>query len=107
MRSGVRTRRVGLVPTEAQRSGGNHYFYQTEPTHPKEKVTTALKCPRGEACKLLPTETVGMTYKYNQFIAAHPSDWGPLGKIFQPVIDYRTGMVRFEYARPTSAVSVR
>jgi DNA-binding CsgD family transcriptional regulator len=31
-----------------------------------------------------------MTYKYNPFAAAYPSDRGPLGKIFQPVIDLRT-----------------
>lgn len=31
-----------------------------------------------------------MTYKYNPFAAAYPSDRGPIGKIFQPVIDYRT-----------------
>jgi DNA-binding CsgD family transcriptional regulator len=31
-----------------------------------------------------------MTYKYNPFTAAYPSDRGPLGKIFQPVIDFRT-----------------
>ena len=31
-----------------------------------------------------------MTYKYNPFAAAYPSDRGPLGKIFQPVIDFRT-----------------
>jgi hypothetical protein len=31
-----------------------------------------------------------MTYKYNPFTAAYPSDRGPLGKIFRPVIDFRT-----------------
>ena len=31
-----------------------------------------------------------MTYKYNPFAAAYPSDRGPIGKIIQPVIDYRT-----------------
>ena len=31
-----------------------------------------------------------MTYKYNPFAAAYPSDRGPLGKIFRPVIDFRT-----------------
>jgi DNA-binding CsgD family transcriptional regulator len=31
-----------------------------------------------------------MTYKYNPFAAAYPSDRGPLGKIFLPAIDYRT-----------------
>jgi DNA-binding CsgD family transcriptional regulator len=31
-----------------------------------------------------------MTYKYNPFTAAYPPDRGPLGKIFRPVIDYRT-----------------
>ena len=31
-----------------------------------------------------------MTYKYNPFAAAYPSDRGPLGKIFQPVFDPRT-----------------
>ncbi len=31
-----------------------------------------------------------MTYKYNPFTAAYPSDRGPLGKIFRPVLDYRT-----------------
>ncbi|MBN4064770.1 sensor domain-containing protein [Dehalococcoides mccartyi] len=31
-----------------------------------------------------------MTYKYNPFAAAYPSDRGPLGKIFQPVYDLRT-----------------
>jgi len=31
-----------------------------------------------------------MTYKYNPFAAAYPSDRGPIGKILQPVIDYRT-----------------
>jgi|APSaa5957512493_1039668.scaffolds.fasta_scaffold13450_2 DNA-binding CsgD family transcriptional regulator len=31
-----------------------------------------------------------MTYKYNPFAAAYPSDRGPLGKIFMPVIEART-----------------
>ena len=31
-----------------------------------------------------------MTYKYNPFAAAYPSDRGPLGKILQPVIDLNT-----------------
>jgi DNA-binding CsgD family transcriptional regulator len=31
-----------------------------------------------------------MTYKYNPFAAAYPSDRGPISKIFQPVIDART-----------------
>lgn len=31
-----------------------------------------------------------MTYKYNPFAAAYPSDRGPLGKIFRPVIEPRT-----------------
>jgi len=38
----------------------------------------------------LPHDTIGMTYKYNPFAAAYPSDRGPISKIFQPVIDYRT-----------------
>ncbi len=31
-----------------------------------------------------------MTYKYNPFAASYPSSRGPLGKIFWPVVDYRT-----------------
>ncbi len=31
-----------------------------------------------------------MTYKYNPFATAYPSNRGPLGKIFRPVIDLRT-----------------
>lgn len=31
-----------------------------------------------------------MTYKYNPFATAYPSNRGPLGKIFRPVIDIRT-----------------
>ena len=31
-----------------------------------------------------------MFYKYNPFAAAYPSDRGPRGKIFLPVIDFRT-----------------
>ena len=31
-----------------------------------------------------------MFYKYNPFAAAYPSDREPRGKIFQPVIDFRT-----------------
>ena len=31
-----------------------------------------------------------MFYKYNPFAAAYPSDRGPRGKIFRPVIDFRT-----------------
>ena len=31
-----------------------------------------------------------MTYKYNPFNAAYPSDRGPMGKILRPVIDLRT-----------------
>ncbi len=38
----------------------------------------------------MPNETAGMTYKYNPFSAAYPSDRGPLGKIFRPVLDQRT-----------------
>ena len=38
----------------------------------------------------MPTETIGMTYKYNPFTAAYPSDRGPLGKIFKPVVEPRT-----------------
>lgn len=38
----------------------------------------------------MPTETIGMTYRYNPFAAAYPSDRGPLGKIFMPVFDPRT-----------------
>ena len=35
-------------------------------------------------------DTAGMTYKYNPFAASYPSRRGPLGKIFRPVVDYRT-----------------
>jgi len=38
----------------------------------------------------MPTETIGMTNRYNPFAAAYPSDRGPLGKIFMPVFDPRT-----------------
>ncbi|MCZ6539928.1 MAG: sensor domain-containing protein [Chloroflexi bacterium] len=31
-----------------------------------------------------------MTYKYNPFATSYPSSRGPLGKVFRPVIDFRT-----------------
>ena len=87
------------VPTEQASAQLNTLSLtpQREPYIPSRTHSSQRKCgssqkipPRGDACKLLPTETVGMTYKYNPFTAAYPSDRGPLGKIFQPVIDFRT-----------------
>jgi DNA-binding CsgD family transcriptional regulator len=78
-----------LTPTLSPWRGS--HTSRTETTSPQVIVPSAPQIPpRGDACKLLPTETVGMTYKYNPFAAAYPSDRGPLGKILQPVIDLNT-----------------
>ena len=60
---------------------------------PSRNLRSLAKIPqRVDGCKLLTTETIDMTYKYNLFAAAYPSDGGPISKIFQAVVDFRTYM---------------